>query len=198
MKILAFGSRTFSDEVMVKATITGLWHTRPGTEGFTVVVGHDPTVDDRSIKYGADLLAYRVAQTLEWCQVRTYPAEWKVHAEGWCPGQRCFTRLTKHAGRHAHRDPYCMVAGPRRNQQMIDAEHTDEDPIDLAVGFIDKPLKTSRGSSDMRNRLVTAEIAVSVLWSPNRRPIESFRPPGFAWGENGLHGHKGQRRLKAP
>jgi hypothetical protein len=106
--------------------------------------------------------------------VRTDPAEWDVHAEGWCPGERCLNNKAR-GGRWPDRKGHCMVAGPRRNQQMIDVEHTEAEPIDLAVGFIDRPLKTSRGSSDMRKRLVTAEIAVSVLWSPNRRPIESYR-----------------------
>lgn len=158
---------------MVRAVLTGLWHTRPGGEGFTVVVGHDPD-EERSLRYGADRLIYQVANQLEWCQVRPYPAAWDVHAEGWCPGEACTQRRGRRGGK------YCMVAGPRRNQQMIDTEHTEAEPIDLAVGFIDRPLKTSRGSSDMRKRLVTAEIAVSVLWSPNRRPIESYRePPNF-------------------
>lgn len=182
MKALIFGSRTFSDEVMVKATITGLWHTRPGTEGFTVITGG---------AQGADTIAAEVARRLEWAQVRTYPAEWDVHAPGWCPGERCVNNRSKYGIWHDRRG-HCMVAGPRRNQQMIDEEHREDEPIDLAVGFVDKPLRSSRGSNDMRNRLVTAEIPVSVLWSPNLRPIDSFVPP--AWDRGNYRGFGAVKR----
>jgi hypothetical protein len=59
-----------------------------------------------------------------------------------------------------------MVAGPRRNQQMIDVEHTEAQPIDLGVGFIDRPLKSSRGSADMHRRLVAARIPTMVVFCP--------------------------------
>jgi hypothetical protein len=150
VKVLAFGSRGLRDERLVRAVIHGLSHTRPGGEGFHLIAG---------AAAGADELAAKVARELDWAQVREYPAQWREHAEGWCPGQVC-------TGRSPRVSWWCMVAGPRRNQQMIDEEHTADAPIDLGVGFIDKPLKRSKGSADMHRRLMAARIPTMVVWCP--------------------------------
>lgn len=158
MKVLAFGSRGLRDERVVRAVLVGLHATRPGGEGFHVVCG----VNEAEVgvpPVGADAIAWTVAGELDWAQRRSYPADWRTHAEGWCPGPRCTTRSPRVSW-------WCMVAGPRRNQQMIDVEHTQAQPIDLGVGFVDRPLKASRGSADMHRRLVAARIPTMVVFCP--------------------------------
>lgn len=150
MKVLVFGSRSITDPQPIRAILTDLHHNRRGGEGFTLVHG---------AAQGADTIAADICRTLEWSQIRAYPADWETHAEDWCPGERCTERRGRRGGKT------CMVAGPRRNQEMINAEMAPE-PIDLAVGFIDKPLRKSRGSYDMFKRARTAEIAVWLLWIP--------------------------------
>lgn len=180
MKVAVFGSEWFSDETLIRSMIVGLHHARPGTEGFIVVHGDTLVVDE---------LAARVCRGLDWTQIRPHPGDWATHAPGWCPGAKC-------SGRDRGGD--CLGAGPRHHQDLIDTHHTEAEPIDLAVGFVHSTINSSPQARDMRRRLVTAEVPVCVVWSPVRRPLDSFTAPGFAWGENGLHGHKGQRRLKAP
>lgn len=150
MKIIVFGSRTLTDIRPIRAILTDLHAHRRGGEGFTVIHGGAK---------GADQLAGEAARGLEWAQTRSYPAEWRVHAEGWCPGPRCSDRGDVGT-------PMCKSAGPRRNQEMIDREYTRDEPIDLALGFIDKPLRSSRGSHDMFKRVRTAEIELWLLWIP--------------------------------
>lgn len=140
MKVLVFGSRSITDPQPIRAILTDLHHNRRGGEGFTLVHG---------AAQGADTIAADICRTLEWSQIRAYPAKWKLHE-----GCSC----TDHKRR-------CGFAGARRNQEMINAEMAPE-PIDLAVGFIDKPLRKSRGSYDMFKRARTAEIALWLLWIP--------------------------------
>lgn len=156
MKVLAFGSRSYRDARLVRATLLGLHATRHGTESFVVIVGVDPAKPQ-----GADGLVWAARNEIPWAQFRPYPAEWSVHHPDWCPGDPCRRR-----GPKSMTFDYCMVAGPRRNQQMLDAEHTEDDPVDLGIGFIDKTLRSSRGSFDMTKRLGTAEVPFSVLWTP--------------------------------
>lgn len=156
MKVIGFGSRRYLDARLVRSVLLGLHATRHGTESFVVVVGVDPERPK-----GADGLIWAVRNEIPWAQFRPYPAEWKVHHPDWCPGDACRKRAPKN-----QTWDYCMVAGPRRNQQMLDAEHTETEPIDFGIGFVDKTLRSSRGSYDMTKRLGTAEIPFSVLWTP--------------------------------
>lgn len=159
MKILAFGSRTFRDAELVTLIIEGLQRRRPGTEGFTLVHG---------AAKGADSLAAEAARKLEWSQIRPYPAFWKTHAACSCPPDA----------------RTCKLAGLRRNQQMIDTEHREDEPIDLAVGFLDKPLGSSRGTRDMFKRLRTAEVAIWMIWAPYYRAAETMQEP--PWLRSGI------------
>ena len=52
---------------------------------------------------------------------------------------------------------YGMSAGPRRNQQMLDMEHTKKEPIDVCLAF---PEKDSVGTWDMVERCLEAGIPV--------------------------------------
>lgn len=156
MKVIVFGSRSIRDRAPIEAVLTGLYHTRPGTEGFTVIHGGAA---------GADSIAGDVAREWKihfpWVQGRAYPAEWKVHHPDWCPGRTCKARAPREVVRG-----YCIAAGGRRNQEMLDAEHTEAEPVDLGVGFVDKALKSSRGSADMARRLRKARVPVWVVWCP--------------------------------
>ena len=158
MKVLAFGSRSFHNAELVELIIEGLQRRRPGTEGFTLIHG---------AAKGADSLAADAARALEWSQIRAYPADWKTHGtcNDWCRGQR-----------------RCKAAGVRRNQEMLAAEHTDAEPVDLAVGFIDKPLTSSRGTHDMFKRLRTAEVAIWMVWAPYYRAADTFQEPPWLRG----------------
>lgn len=161
MKVLAFGSRTFRDAELVGLVIEGLQRRRPGTEGFTLVHG---------AARGADSLAADAARALEWSQIRAYPAHWRDHDHPFCPGPSC-------AERGDVGNPRCRGAGVWRNQRMLNLEHTEAEPIDLAVGFIDKPLGASRGSHDMFKRCRTAELAIWMVWAPTYRAAETFQEP---------------------
>lgn len=173
MKVLVFGSRTMRDRAPIEAAITGLYHTRPGTEGFTIIHGG---------ARGADSIAGEVAKDLarqwEWVQTRAYAADWRTHHPDWCPGAKCRGR-----GPTQITWDRCIAAGPRRNQEMLDKEHTEDEPVTLGLGFVDKKLSSSRGSDDMASRLRKARVPVWVLWVP--RTISDDRvqswpepPPG--------------------
>lgn len=82
---------------------------------------------------GADRIAGFVAELLGF-KVRKYPAKW---AE------------------------YGAFAGPTRNQEMLDKEHTPEEPIDKAFGFHEDP-KLGKGSKDMKVRLDLAKPSIPV------------------------------------
>lgn len=166
MKILAFGSRSFHDAGLVELVIEGLQRRRPGTEGFTLVHG---------AAKGADSLAADAARRLDWAQIRAYPADWKTHE-----GCNC-----------APGTPRCKFAGVRRNIDMLAAEHTDAEPLDLAVGFINRPLTSSRGTHDMFKRLRTAEVAIWMVWAPFYRAADTFQEPPWDRGN-----HRGRVDVK--
>lgn len=78
-----------------------------------------------------------------------YPAEWREHHPDWCPGNRCAT-----SGKS-----YCVAAGPRRNQTMLDSR------ISLAVA-IKHPFNwrlDKGGTEDMAKRCHDAEVPVMVV-----------------------------------
>ena len=81
---------------------------------------------------GADALAGQVAFQ-RGIEVRVYPAKW---------------------------DYYGKAAGPKRNQEMLDKEHTPENPIEMVLAF---PLKGSIGTWDMVRRAEAAGIPVKVI-----------------------------------
>ena len=89
---------------------------------------------------GADVICAVVAEALGFI-IRPYPADWAG------------------LGRRA---------GPIRNQQMIDAEHLEGEPIDLCLGF-HNDIASSRGTADMLRRAAKARIPCRLITS--RRPV---------------------------
>lgn len=98
---------------------------------------------------GADLICAAVAEALGFT-VRAYPANW---------------------------DALGRRAGIARNQDMLNAEHVDGDPIDLCIAFHDN-IASSRGTADMLRRARLAGILVEHVESGPRRGagdvIDSF------------------------
>lgn len=88
---------------------------------------------------GADLLAGSVARSLG-MTVRFYPADW---------------------------EKYGRSAGPRRNAEMLRAEHLPSEPIDLCLAFHDD-IERSRGTLDMVTKARGAGIEVRVIRSSKR------------------------------
>jgi len=82
---------------------------------------------------GADRIAGFVAELLGFT-VRKYPAKWTE---------------------------YGPFAGPTRNQEMLDKEHREDEPIDKAFGF-HEDLKLGKGSKDMKIRLDHAKPTIPV------------------------------------
>ena len=56
-------------------------------------------------------------------------------------------------------EQYGKAAGPIRNQRMLD-EHPD---IEMVLAFVDKPINQSRGTLDMVQRAIEAEIDYEVV-----------------------------------
>nr|ALS90690.1 protein of unknown function (DUF2493) [uncultured bacterium] len=81
---------------------------------------------------GADRLAKWEAIRRE-IPVRGYPADWTT---------------------------YGNAAGPIRNQEMLDKEHTVEEPIDEVLAF---PMEASVGTWDMVARAKRAGIPVTII-----------------------------------
>lgn len=100
---------------------------------------------------GADRIADAWAKERQVWQWPT-PAVWQEHADGWCPSPpRC-------------RPGYCIMAGPRRNQLMLElvlrdrSLQPDTAVICLAVkALLDKTLQRG-GTEDMMTRALGAEI----------------------------------------
>ena len=80
---------------------------------------------------GADTMAGRAATELG-LEVRVYPADW---------------------------EKWGKADGTKRNQEMIDAEHVKDDPIELCLAF---PLPDSRGTVDMIRRCKRAGIETVI------------------------------------
>jgi hypothetical protein len=83
---------------------------------------------------GADNIAGYVGEQLGFT-VRVYPANW---------------------------DLYGPQAGILRNQQMLDEEHQNEEPIDLVLAFHEDP-GLGRGTKDMVERAERVGIETRVL-----------------------------------
>ena len=75
---------------------------------------------------GADSICAVVAEELGMPKPRGYPADW---------------------------DKFKKAAGPIRNQQMLDSEHRESEPIDLCLAF-HNDFENSKGTRDMVTRAV--------------------------------------------
>ena len=122
--VLICGSRDWTDEAPIKAFIDSL------PAGAAVLEG-----DAR----GADRIAGRLARA-RGLAVEAMPADWTVHAPGWC---RC----------PEPKPSYCKAAGLKRNQEMLLRKPS------MAAAFV---LGASRGTRDMIRRLRSAGVAVYV------------------------------------
>lgn len=67
---------------------------------------------------------------------------------------------------------------------MVETEHTEAEPIDLAVGFIDYPLTANRNVHRLFKRLRTAEVAIWMIWAPFYRGIDTFQEPPWDRGNH--------------
>lgn len=85
---------------------------------------------------GADVICAAVAEALGF-EVRGYAADWTKHPR---------------------------AAGPIRNQQMVDQEHTVDSPIDICIAFHNS-IQDSRGTADMLDRAVRAGIPWKLVRS---------------------------------
>lgn len=118
MRVLVFGSRTFSDVVFLFETLDKFHATYDFS---TVIEGEAP---------GADTLAR------EWAEVRhidvePYPARW---------------------------EEYGRAAGPIRNTQML-----LEGRPEMAFGFIDGAIINSKGSKNMWQQALKANIPTHLF-----------------------------------
>jgi hypothetical protein len=89
---------------------------------------------------GADFIAGECAKQLNFL-VREYPADWIKY---------------KKLGN-------VKLAGIMRNQQMIDIEHDEDDPIKLCVAFHDDVYNKSTGTLDMIARCEKYGIPVRII-----------------------------------
>lgn len=118
MRILVTGSRTWTDEQIVRETLFKAYK-----------LGYDsvPTIVHGACR-GADSIAGEVAKDLGW-NVEEFPAQW---------------------------DLFGKMAGPRRNQEMIDTNP------DLVIVF-HGDLFHSKGTLDMVKRAIQAKKEVWVI-----------------------------------
>lgn len=133
-RILVTGSRKWDDYPLLAATLMGIHHLY-GVEAVChgAASGADHMADDFCKKWGI--------------AVRSYPALWKDHTDGYWCGPRC------EAGESAT----CFSAGPRRNQEMLD----DFSPTTV-VAFKDVlfPRLGKGGTEDMIARALNENIKV--------------------------------------
>lgn len=132
MRVLVFGSRTWSDRDRIYRDLDALAseHGR-----LTVIAG---------AARGADRYAAGWAVQSGGHDTELFAADWATCGAECPPGHQ---RLNGRGGY------YCPTAGLRRNQQMI-----DEGKPDRALGYVTPSLSESRGSADMHRRLMAAGI----------------------------------------
>jgi hypothetical protein len=108
--------------------------------GTTLVHGGNGLTDPMtgSVRKGADRMAAEVGAALNF-NVVAHPADWDRHGP---------------------------AAGPMRNHQMLVEHHASEERVGfaLALGFHDS-IETSKGSRDMRERLVRAGVPHWIIKS---------------------------------
>lgn len=144
--VIVCGSRRWTDYEMIEAKLNEL--ERELTGGMLVIEGKNPN--------GADMIAgFWASQArsrgVGWISM---PAEWKHHAEGWCPGAWCALKS------------YCIAAGGRRNQAMLDRALLE--PHQFVVAFKDDfdRRKRSGGTEDMCARAEAAGVRGVVIRHP--------------------------------
>jgi hypothetical protein len=135
VRVLICGSRHWQDRGPIESALLDI-HRK------TAVFGGGPLVVIHGAAEGADRIAQEVCD-VHGIACEPYPAEWAVHAKGWC---RC-----------AWRGPTCLSAGPRRNERML-----REGKPGYVIAFHDD-ISGSRGTRDMVNRARRAGIPTRIV-----------------------------------
>jgi hypothetical protein len=134
-RILVTGSRSWGDAEVLAEVLLDVWHdaTHFGYDSIVIVHGGAD---------GADSLAglWAMGQGLD---VEVHEADWGGSCGPDCP--------PGHRKTNARGSEYCPLAGPRRNQRMVDAG------ADLVVAF---QLARSRGTADAIDRARKADLPV--------------------------------------
>jgi hypothetical protein len=156
---LVCGSRTFDDRGVVFDVLQGIYERH--SLGYMTLYFDDITVIDGAAD-GADTLAYEWASTpgphpadedtggmAPRVLTERYPADWTVY----------FDTPEKAIGYRQDGTPYNRWAGPQRNSRML-----EEGKPDLCVAFLDKPLKSSRGTKDMVEKCRAAGVKTVAVW----------------------------------
>jgi hypothetical protein len=158
MKVLVCGSRTYSHPEII-ADKLGTLLAEHGE--MHLISGGAP---------GADRCAERWAEGV-WSRDKAADRPcrivWSIYLPDW---DSCSALCPDDGGDHrrTHKDgtAYCPVAGPARNQRMLD-EHPN---IDMVLAFMDKPLAMSKGTKDMVGRAEHAGIPVRVFPASTHTP----------------------------
>jgi hypothetical protein len=132
------GSRTWTDVPLLETTLFLVWHDalEVGYTGIEVMHG---------CAEGADTIAGQWARR-NGLLVRERPADWEGPCGPECP--------PGHRRRNRRGTEYCPLAGPRRNQRMV-----DEQPL----LFVAAHHRGSSGTADCIRRARAANIPVLTL-----------------------------------
>lgn len=78
MRVLVTGSRIWRDKAAIRHEMVTQWN-KAGLEDMTLVHGGQRSWDrERREAYGADYLAGKIAQELDW-MIEEFPADWQTH-----------------------------------------------------------------------------------------------------------------------
>lgn len=157
MRVLVCGSRTFDNQDVVNAVLTGLYaedtvgHLASHFATFVLIEG-GASGADAAAKWWAEqspMHSYNEGDDDPRFEHLSFPADW----DNCGPECKPMHHRTRPDG-----SAYCPLAGFRRNQQML-----DEGKPDLVVAFVDKPIGRSRGTHDMVQRARNAGLPVYVV-----------------------------------
>jgi hypothetical protein len=109
-----------------------------------LIVMYDRPTDGDEIMI-AESMRTKAAATLG-LSTRAYPADWNGFGQN------------------------RKAAGVVRNQKMLDCEHTEAEPIDICIAFHDN-IAASRGTRDMLNRVIKANVPALLVTSCSKRFI---------------------------
>lgn len=121
---------------------------------------------------GADSLAAAWARCSSGVTAVPFPAKWKEHAEPWCAQYHC-----------RRNQGFCMGAGPRRNQEMLDYalavidEHAQEVKVLAFKRDFDRHMRKG-GTEDMVKRSLDAGLDAFVYDGQGWTKAELVGAPG--------------------
>lgn len=137
-RILITGSRTWPDEPALRQALADLWHD-------ALQDSHDGIVIVHGTAEGADQMAGHWAREHQ-VPVEEHAADWDAPCDANCP--------PGHRRRNRRGIEFCPLAGPRRNQQMV-----DERP----VLFLAAHHRNSSGTADCMRRVRAAGIPLITI-----------------------------------